>query len=79
MQIQLKLLANYRTHLPQHAEDNTIPLTLPDNFLADGLFELYHLPPIPESVMLINGLTPKEEQLLQEGDVICIFPAMAGG
>jgi sulfur carrier protein ThiS len=35
--------------------------------------------PVEESVVLVNGRTPQPGQALQEGDVLCLFPAIGGG
>jgi hypothetical protein len=40
---------------------------------------MFSIPPIPESVVLINGRTMVPGEPLNEGDVVCAFSAMAGG
>lgn len=47
-----------------------------------GIDELRAQVPVPideNLIVLINGRSPKAGQVLEEGDTIAIFPAMAGG
>ena len=37
------------------------------------------VPTDKQSVVLVNGRSPETDQQLQEGDVVCAFPAIAGG
>jgi len=46
---------------------------------AVSILDQIGVPTNAESVILINGRSPQPDQLLQEGDVVCAFPAIAGG
>ena len=79
MQVFIKLLANYRNNLPPDTIGNQISILVPVDTLPDVVLEMFSIPPVPESVILINGKTLNPEEPLREGDVLCAFPAMAGG
>jgi hypothetical protein len=79
MQIYIKLLANYRSNLPEGANGDQISIVVPEGISPEKILEMFSLPPIPESVVLINGRTMIPGELINEGDVICAFSAMAGG
>ncbi len=78
MRIEIKLLATYRRHLPTGSLSSSYQMTVAEGTLVDEL--LPQLPvPAEDSVVLVNGRGPQPGQLLQEGDVVCLFPAIAGG
>lgn len=79
MQITIKLLANYRNFLPEGINGNEISIDVPEDIHPEKVLEIFSIPPIPESVVLINGRTMVPGESLNEGDVICAFSAMAGG
>jgi sulfur carrier protein ThiS len=77
MKVQLKLIASYRDFLPPEnegkAEIDVQEGTTAVSILADlGV-------PIDESVILVNGRSPKPGETLQEGNVVFAFHATAGG
>lgn len=79
MQVSIKLLANYRDYFPKGTIGDQILIDVPENSLPETILEMFSLPPIPESVVLINGRTIVPGEVIKEGDVICAFSAMAGG
>ena len=79
MKVMLKLLATYRSFLPPEATEGEIELTIPGGVSAVDLVERYGVPVDDSSVILVNGHTPKPEDSLTEGDVVFVFPAIAGG
>lgn len=79
MQIWIKLLANYRNYLPEGTNGDQISIVVPEDIRLEKILEMFSIPPIPESVVLINGRTMVPGEPLNEGDVICAFSAMAGG
>ncbi len=79
MQIYIKLLANYRSFLPEGTNGNQISIDVPDDIPPEKILEILSIPPIPESVVLINGRTMVHGEPINEGDVLCVFSAMAGG
>jgi sulfur carrier protein ThiS len=79
MQIFIKLLANYRNYLPESTKGNQISMDVPEDIRIEKVLDFFPIPPVPESVVLINGRTMVPGESLKEGDVICAFSAMAGG
>lgn len=79
MQIYIKLLANYRNYLPEGTNGDQISIVVPEDIRPETVLEIFSIPPIPESVVLINGRTIVPGEPINEGDVICAFSAMAGG
>lgn len=79
MHIFIKLLANYRNYLPEGTNGNQISMEVPKDIHPEKILEIFSIPPIPESVVLINGRTMVHGEPINEGDVLCVFSAMAGG
>lgn len=79
MKITIKLLATYREYLPEGTTGNQIEINVAPNTSPQNILDMYSLPPLPESVILVNGKSPKLSQALVEGDEVCIFSAIAGG
>ncbi len=79
MQIYLKLLANYRNFFPEGTNGYQISIVVSEDISPEKILDMFSIPAIPESVVLINGRTMVPGEPLNEGDVICAFSAMAGG
>ena len=79
MKVTLKLLATYRQNLPAGTPGTTCEIQVPTNAQADTVLAQFNIPIDRTTVILVNGSVPTPGQKLQEGDVLCAFPAMAGG
>jgi molybdopterin converting factor small subunit len=79
MKISLKLLATYREKLPKEAEDNICIIKVQEGANVEQVLNEYGIPMGNESVVLVNGQPAGPDVLLQENDLLCAFPAMAGG
>lgn len=78
MKIRIKLLAHYQQYLPPDNPSSSYEVDVPPDARVEDV--LAGLPvPVEESVVLVNGRTPHPGQTLQEGDVLCLFPAIGGG
>ncbi|HKJ26342.1 MAG TPA: MoaD/ThiS family protein [Anaerolineales bacterium] len=79
MKISVKLLATYRDKLPPDAEGSTCIIEVPEGSRVDIVLERFEISNDNTNVILVNGHSPENSQSLKEGDVVCIFSAMAGG
>jgi len=79
IKISVKLLSTYREKLPEGTIGNECLLDIPKNYEATDVLKLFDIPADLSSVVLINGRTPEADQILAEGDEVCVFSAMAGG
>jgi molybdopterin converting factor small subunit len=79
MKISLKLLATYREKLPKEAEDNICIIKVQEGANVEQVLNEYGILMGNESVVLVNGQPAGPDVLLQENDLLCAFPAMAGG
>ncbi len=83
MRITLKLFANLREYLPSEAQNGLVELELSAGTTPVDLIERYRLPPKLAQLVLLNGhyIAPDQRAAtrLNEGDVLAIWPPIAGG
>jgi sulfur carrier protein ThiS len=84
MRITFKLYASLTNHLPAEARvGNAMPLDVPEGAAIGQVIEPFGLPPKLVHLVLVNGVfVPPEARrshVLREGDVLAIWPPIAGG
>jgi len=83
MNITIKLYAMLGDYLPAPSRDHTTGLDVPDDLSVAGLIEQLGIPPAMAHLVLINGVYVEPEarqgRRLQPGDVLAIWPPVAGG
>ena len=79
MMIQIKLLANYREHLPPEAKNGGMELDVPDGTTVREAMSRFPIPLDDTSVIVVNGLTVDLDTPLKSSDVVSVFSAIAGG
>jgi sulfur carrier protein ThiS len=84
MKIVFKLYASLTQYLPAESRyDNRVQLELPEGSSVATVIEPLGMPEKLVHLVLVNGVyVPPDERLtrvLQEGDVLAIWPPIAGG
>jgi sulfur carrier protein ThiS len=84
MRITFKLYASLTQHLPAEArQGNQVSLDVPDSTPIAKIIEPFGMPPKLVHLVLVNGVyVPPEERLTfvpRDGDVVAIWPPIAGG
>jgi sulfur carrier protein ThiS len=84
MRITLKLYASLTEHLPaDRRRGNELPLQAREGATIDEVVAPFSLPPRLVHLVLVNGrfVPPAERatQPLRDGDVLAIWPPVAGG
>lgn len=81
--ITLKLFATLSSYLPEGAQRNQIALEIPRNSTIDDVTAPLHMPPRLVSLVVVNGefvpLSERGVRQLVDGDVLAIWPPVAGG
>lgn len=79
MKVEVKLFANFRDYLPKGSDRFSCTVTLNPSGRVVDVLEKLGLPPEHPKIILINGVHGKEDDPLKEGDVLSVFPPVAGG
>lgn len=84
MRITLKLFASLTDYLPPHARrDSQVELDVAPDATISTIIEPLGMPPKLVHLVLVNGVYVAPEQRLTrtliEGDVLAIWPPIAGG
>jgi sulfur carrier protein ThiS len=80
MQITIRLLAYYRRYLPGSANTQAgyAVEVAPGTCVSDVLADLPS-PVADACAFFVNGRHAEPDRILQEGDVLSVFPAAGGG
>jgi sulfur carrier protein ThiS len=83
LRIRFKLFANLGAYLPAEAVHNQAELDVPEGTTPTHLIQQFNIPPQLVHLVLVNGVylypVQRGQQLLAEGDVLAIWPPIAGG
>lgn len=83
MQVTLKLFASLSPCLPPGAVRNKVDLDVESDTTILGLLDSHHVPREKCHLVLLNGVfhAPEERDkvALKEGDVLAVWPPVAGG
>lgn len=83
MQVTLKFYATLADYLPAGSKNNRVDIEVADQATVSDVVQSYALPPKLTHLVLVNGVfVPPEERAttrLQEGDVLAVWPPIAGG
>ena len=74
MEIEVRLFAGLR----QYARPND-KIELEDGMNVSDLCERLGIPPPKVAIILVDGRHAQQDQPLQDGETVSLFPAIAGG
>lgn len=83
MKITVKLFASLSACLPPGASQNQVSIEVPEGASPSAVIQQLNVPPEQCHLVLVNGiyisLEKRSSPLLNEGDVLAIWPPVAGG
>jgi molybdopterin converting factor small subunit len=79
MDIEVKLFATLRDYLPKGSSRVYCKMVVDGQTRVQDILERLKIPEEIPKIILINGVHGKKEQPLKDGDVVSIFPPVAGG
>ncbi|MEN8261414.1 MAG: MoaD/ThiS family protein [Pseudomonadota bacterium] len=83
MKIKLKLYASLDKYLPESSSNHCAPVEIPPGATAHEVLRRYNIAPEMAYLVLLNGvyLEPekRDDSLFSEGDVLAVWPPVAGG
>jgi sulfur carrier protein len=79
MEIEVKLFATLRDYLPKGSGRFSSRMEIDDHTKVQDILAKLKIPEEIPKIILINGVHGKKDQVLKEGDVLSLFPPVAGG
>ena len=79
MEIEVKLFATLRDYLPKGSSRFSCKMEVNGQTRIQDILSKLKIPDDIPKIILVNGIHGKLEQVLLEGDVLSIFPPVAGG
>ncbi len=79
MEVEVKLFATLRDYLPKGSGRFSCKMEIDELTRVQEILTKLNIPEEIPKIILVNGVHGKKEQVLKEGDVVSIFPPVAGG
>ena len=79
MEIEVKLFATLRDYLPKGSDRFSCKIEVDNHIRVQDILSRLKIPEDTPKIILVNGVHGKKEQILKEGDVLSVFPPVAGG
>jgi molybdopterin converting factor small subunit len=79
VRVEVQLFATLADFLPPDSREGAITLDVPDGSTVRDVMLRLRIPADLERVSLVNGGDAAPEQALRPGDVVTVFPPLAGG
>ena len=79
MRVEVSLFATLATYLPTPNSGDSVVLEVPEGTTVGDVVASLAIPSDLECLRVVNGRDAESAQRLEEGDVLAIFPPLAGG
>jgi len=79
MEIEIKLFATLRDYLPKGSSRFSFKMEIDSHTPIQDILSKLKIPEEMPKIILVNGIHGKKDQILKEGDILSIFPPVAGG
>jgi molybdopterin converting factor small subunit len=79
VKVEVHLTATLRAFLPAGSLGDSVVLEVPEGTTVDQVVHSLRIPPGLERLTVVNGRDASPDQALLEGDVVSLFPPLAGG
>ncbi len=79
MKIEVQLYATLSQYLPKGAQNRKAVMEFDDGLTVGKVIDQLGIPKEHPNMVLINGIHAKDDVPLKDGDVVAVFPPLAGG
>lgn len=79
MKAEIRLFANFRDFLPPGSGSSSFTMSFEGKRTVKEIIEELRLPDDIPRIIVVNGLHTEADYVLQDGDVVSLFPPLAGG
>ncbi|MBI4594753.1 MAG: MoaD/ThiS family protein [Candidatus Tectomicrobia bacterium] len=79
MKVEVRLFATLQKHAPQGCQPRGFELELNGEATAGEVLDRLSISRQLPLILLVNGIHSEQKGAIKEGDVVSIFPPVAGG
>jgi len=79
VKVEVRLFANLAKLLPPGSQKKRSTINVKKGATVDELLERLNIPPKITNIIMVNGKHQGRDIELSEGDVLSVFPPIAGG
>jgi molybdopterin converting factor small subunit len=79
VKIEVRLFATLATYLPDESDGRSATLEIPDGGMVGDVVRSLGIPEDTPFITMINGRDAALDQPLADGNVLSLFPPLAGG
>lgn len=79
MEVKVKLFATLRDYLPKNCDGKSCQMEIDEKTTIEQIITQLKIPEKIPKIILVNGIQGSIDQTLKDGDVLSIFPPVAGG
>ena len=79
MKVEVRLFANLAKLLPPGAQNKRATITVKKGATVEELMDKLDIPQKVTNIIMVNGMHRDRKTELNEGDVVSVFPPIAGG
>ncbi|MGH7410166.1 MAG: MoaD/ThiS family protein [Candidatus Methylomirabilis sp.] len=79
MKIEVQLYATLSQYLPKGSENRKAVMEFADGIMVGQVIDTLGIPKEHPNMVLLNGIHAEDGAPLKDGDVLSVFPPLAGG
>ncbi len=79
MKIEVQLYATLSQYLPKGAKNRKAVMEFDDGLTVGKVIDQLGIPKEHPNMVLVNGIHARDDAPLKDGDVLAVFPPLAGG
>jgi sulfur carrier protein ThiS len=79
VKVEVQFFATLSVYRPGGAAGDGVALEVPDGTTVHDLIRILGIPPEIDCLRVVNGHDAPPDQGLEDGDVLALFPPLAGG
>lgn len=79
MKVEVSLYGSLARYLPEGTQGRTVVLDCPDGATVEQVIDQLGIPKPYPTMLLVNGIHADPDTPLNEGNLLALFPPLAGG
>ncbi|MCH7909519.1 MAG: MoaD/ThiS family protein [Candidatus Hydrogenedentes bacterium] len=79
MKVTAKLFATLGSHTPPGRSGNSFEQEIDSSTTVEQLLRKWEIPEDMPLIILVNAVHADRDQVLNDGDILAVFPPIAGG